>query len=181
MKTVILDGMHDETKISKAVRERFTDEGSSYHVLRELNILACKSCGVCGHKTPGECAFQDDMTDVLRNVANCDIILMLTPVTFGGYSSHLKKAVDKFMVLGEAMYMVKKGHLLHPMRYGQKKIIAIGVETQEIDEQQACFDQLAAHNALNMECTYKTAFIKPEASAAQINMTLDTILSEVAS
>lgn len=181
MKTVILDGMHEETKISKVLRERFSDESSPYHVLRNLNILACRSCGVCGHKTPGECAFQDDMTDILQNVANCDVILMLTPVTFGGYSSQLKKAVDKFMVLGEAMYMVKNGHLLHPMRYGKKKLIVIGVENEQIDGQQECFDQLVAHNALNMECTYKTAFIKPEAAAAQIDKTLETIIGEVAS
>lgn len=180
MKTVILDGMHEETNISQALRERFATKDSSYHVLREHNILACKSCGACGHKTPGECAFPDDMTDILRNVANCGVIVMLTPITFGGYSSHLKKAVDKFMVLGEAMYMVKKGHLLHPMRYGHKKIIAIGVETEQIDGQAACFDQLVAHNAFNMECTYKTAFVNLQDSTAQINETIETIKSEVA-
>ena len=160
MKTVVLDGMYNDNEISEYLKDVFSDDADlSYYSLREKNILACKSCGICGHKTPGECFADDDMPAILKSIANCDLIVMLTSLTFGGYSSVLKKAVDKFMVLGEAMYIVRKGHVLHPMRYGKKKLVVFAVEDKEDISQRESFSKLVENNALNMQFNANTAFI----------------------
>ncbi len=53
---------------------------------------------------PGECARDDDGRRVAREVIRSNLAVFLTPVTFGGYSSVLKGAVDRLIPLGSPFF-----------------------------------------------------------------------------
>ena len=66
-------------------------------VLRDLAIAPCSGCFGCWTKTPGRCGTDDASQTLARLFVHCDLLALLTPVTFGGYSSELKKAMDRMI------------------------------------------------------------------------------------
>ena len=169
MKIVLLDAIENESGVSQVVRITLKQNGHdiAWFKLNEKNIRPCVSCGACGHKSPGKCVINDDMQSILHAIAPCDALVMLTPIRFGGYSSTLKKAVDRFMPLGLPLYMVKKGHLLHPMRYQKKFLLGIGILEDKLLDQEENFKKLVANNALNLQYQHKTLVIN-ELDAGEI-------------
>ena len=151
----------------------------SYFKLNEMNILPCRGCGSCGHKTPGKCAYKDDMPIIMKDLAKSEIVILLTPITFGGYSSELKKAVDKFTLIGLPLYLVKDGHLLHPTRYSTKSLIVIGVIQNEMPGQEENFNLLVENNALNIHYEHKTIFLKSLEDKHFISQKINSVLNEV--
>jgi multimeric flavodoxin WrbA len=147
--------------------------------LRNMNILPCRSCGACSFKSPGKCVLQDDSHEMLRAIARCSTIVMLTPIRFGGYTSTLKKAVDKFMSLGLPLYKVEQGHLLHPTRYGSKLIVGVGVYEGNSEDQENCFRKLVENNALNLQSAYRTLILKPSYDTEKLKQEICGLLKEV--
>lgn len=165
MSLVILDASENDndtvSRISTALQV-ILEEGRTKFIcfkLREMKILPCRSCGACGLKTPGKCVISDEMHDVLKAIAAGSMLVMLTDIKFGGYSSQLKKAVDRFMVLGLPLYVVKQGNLLHPMRYGPIPLVVAGVSPENRQGQEESFKLLVARNALNMHSPYSKALV----------------------
>lgn len=181
MKILLLDAMKNENGVANTIRRvlKEKDNDLSYFQLESLNIQPCRSCGACGHITPGKCVINDDMQSILRRMAHCDVIIMLTPVRFGGYSSELKKAVDRFMPFGLPLYFVRGGHLLHPMRYQKKFLLGVGVIEEADVEQENNFGELVAHNALNMQYDHKVLIINNTALEATIENEMANALKEV--
>ena len=181
MSIVILDAMDDKNNISSTLEEKLTDAGHEMisFKLKNMNIMPCRSCGACGFKSPGKCVIQDDSHEVLRAIARCSTFIMLTPVRFGGYASALKKIVDKFMTLGLPSYMVKQGHLLHPMRYGSKFIVGIGVYDGDSKDREDCFNRLVENNAFNMQSEYRTLILKPSGDGEKIKQEISSLIKEV--
>jgi multimeric flavodoxin WrbA len=122
---------------------------------------------------------QDDSHEILRAIARCSTLVMLTPIRFGGYTSTLKKAVDKFMSLGLPTYTVKNGHLLHPARYGSKFIVGVGVYEGNSEDQEACFRRLVENNAFNLQSQYRTLILKPSGDIGKMKQEISSLLKEV--
>lgn len=182
MKCVILDSFEDENTVEASVKRLFRGKGEeySYFKLKDKRILPCRSCGACGFKSPGKCVINDDIHEIMREIATSSIIILLTPVRFGGYSSQLKKVIDRMMPIGMPLYTVKKGHLLHPMRYGDKALIGIGLAEKDLPSHRENFKLLVNNNALNMLFSYNKALIyKPSDDGAKIEKELATVLREV--
>ena len=175
---VILDGFEEENIIGAILKKMFEekDKEFSYFKLKDINILPCRSCGACAYKTPGKCVFEDDMANIIRAFVKSDVMIMLTPISFGGYSSQLKKALDKFVAVGVPLYMVKDGHMLHPMRYDSKLIIGIGIALKDVKGVENNFRTLVERNGLNMQCTQKTLIFKPSDDIRKIKHEIEGAL-----
>jgi multimeric flavodoxin WrbA len=178
---VILDAFTQENAIEKALKNLLEKTGKRffYFKLNEMKILPCRSCGACEIKSPGKCVFHDDMPEIMRAIAPGSLILMLTPVRFGGYSSQLKKVLDKLMILVLPLYTVKDGHLLHPPRYGKKSLLIIGLTGENLPGEEENFRLLAARNALNLQFTHKTLLFAPTDPMAKIEEEIEGALCEV--
>ncbi|WP_461612662.1 flavodoxin family protein [Clostridium sp. Marseille-QA1073] len=178
MRAVILDGFEEENLIGAILKKMFEGKGEefSYFKLKDMNILPCRSCGACSHKTPGKCVFEDEMPSIIKAFAKSDVMIMLTPIRFGGYSSQLKKALDKFVAVGLPLYIVKDGHMLHPMRYDSKLIIGIGIALKDVKGAENNFRTLVERNGLNMQCTQKTLIFKPSDDIRKIKHEIEDVL-----
>jgi multimeric flavodoxin WrbA len=118
--------------------------------LAEMRIGPCVGCFNCWLKTPGQCAIQDDGPVVARAIANCDVLVFLSPVTFGGYSSRLKCAVDRLIPTISPLFEKVGGEMHHRLRYPAHSFLAIGWQKEPDEESAAVFARLAARNAINM-------------------------------
>lgn len=161
MKAVIFDASdkpdQEEAAIIRALEAEFERGGHSCRTftLRDTRILPCRSCVACSFESPGQCVQKDDAHELLRAVVNAGVLVIVTPLRFGGYPSQLKKALDRFMVLGLPLYTVKKGRMLHPMRYAIPRILTIGLARDRQEQRDNVLEMLARRNAANMGTRYK--------------------------
>jgi multimeric flavodoxin WrbA len=182
MSTVVLDAFERDNPIGNTLHRLLEEKGDtpSCFRLKDMNIHPCRSCGACGFKSPGKCIIDDDIHGIMRGIAKSKTYIMLTPVSFGGYSAQLKKVVDRMMPMGMPYYIVKDGHMLHPMRYGDKSLIVIGLAEENLQGQDENFRLLVARNAMNMMFScHKTLIFKPSDSMTIIESGIGNTLREV--
>ncbi|WP_283408973.1 NAD(P)H-dependent oxidoreductase [Anoxynatronum buryatiense] len=148
--------------------------------LRTLHLEPCACCEACAYKTPGVCALKDDTATLMRHIAPAATLVLLTPVRFGGYSAQMKEAVDKFMLLAQPGYALYRGSLVHPARYGTKKIIGIGVAESLSDSAAANFSRLVAHNAQNLQSSWNAGVVNPRQSPEELRRLVSSLVNEAA-
>jgi multimeric flavodoxin WrbA len=128
--------------------------------LAELHIRPCVGCFGCWLKTPGQCQMRDDGVEIMRAMANCDGLILLSPVTFGGYSSVLKRALDRILMLLWPLFVRVQGEMRHPLRYPPpRSFLAVGWQRQPDAESAAVFARLAGRNARNMRTPINASLV----------------------
>ena len=60
----------------------------------EKKIAPCTGCYFC-KKSGGRCAFNDDMTDILQKIIDCDVLVLSSPVYFYSICAQLKTLIDR--------------------------------------------------------------------------------------
>ena len=121
--------------------------------LREIDIAPCLGCFGCWIKTPGLCVVDDAGRDVARQMMYSDLVVYLTPLTFGGYSSELKKALDRSIPNLLPFFRLVKGEVHHVKRYARYPgIVGIGVCSDGVadPDEEELFETLVRRNAINL-------------------------------
>jgi len=160
MKALILNGERKNESalslVSEAVAEELSEQGwqAETIVLHEKKIARCTGCFGCWVTTPGVCVIDDFGREAARMVIGSNVLIYLTPITFGGYSSELKKAVDRFACLLLLPFFKKiEGEIHHQARYQPlPSLIGIGVLPDPDEESERIFTKLVARNAINIHC-----------------------------
>jgi multimeric flavodoxin WrbA len=118
--------------------------------LRDVHITYCKGCFDCWVKTPGICATRDGAGAVTRALACSDVVALLSPITFGGYSSELKKALDRSIGIISPFFARFDGEVHHRPRYAHHPaLLGVGVSADRDPEEAQIFARLVARNAIN--------------------------------
>lgn len=156
MKAVILDGSRkgdDGLTIARqALVAELHDRGWQVRpfVLHELEIGHCLGCFGCWVRTPGECLIDDVAREIAQEVITGQLLVYLTPVTFGGYSSELKKAVDRLICLVSPFFELIGGEIHHKKRYDRyPSLLGLGLVENGDGESGEIFARLIGRNALN--------------------------------
>ncbi len=157
MNTVLLYGGTPEdaagAAVSRLVGELLRARGFGVDLkpLAGLRIHPCAGCFNCWLKTPGRCVAEDDGSEVMRSVAQSDAVVVLSPVTFGGYSSLLKRALDRILLTLLPVFQRVDGEMAHPLRYPPaRRFLAVGWQAKPDDDSAEVFARLADRNARNM-------------------------------
>jgi multimeric flavodoxin WrbA len=155
MKAVIFDGSKDgdlvANKIEAELKEQLSKIGWEVEILelRKLKIAECTSCFGCWIKTPGTCAIDDDGRETTKKYVQSDLAIWISPVTFGGYSYELKKALDRIIPSIMPYFEPYRGQIHHGARYKKyPKLLVIGVQEPGL-KNEVTFLELAQRNALN--------------------------------
>jgi multimeric flavodoxin WrbA len=135
--------------VSEAARDR--GHAVTAFELDGLDIKPCRACFACWLKHPGTCAIQDGQEPVLRAMAAADLQVWITPVTFGGYSSALKKSLDRLIPNALPYFTKRQGEVHHPPRYERRRgLVVIGTTPEQDTEAEAIFRDLVGRNAINL-------------------------------
>jgi len=126
--------------------------------LADKKIAYCTGCFGCWIKTPGECVVDDYSREFARKVVQSDLVVLLTPVTFGGYSSELKKVVDHMIPDIMPYFVLIHGEMHHGKRYDRyPSLLGIGLLPEADEAAAAIFGRLVERNAYNFYSpTYAT-------------------------
>ncbi len=108
-------------------------------------------CFVCWVKTPGICVKNDIARDIARDIVQSDVLIYLTPIVFGGYSSELKKAVDRSIPTILPFFKNIEGEIHHKARYKHyPNLLVLGFLNYSNPEYEKTFRYLVKRNAINM-------------------------------
>lgn len=120
-------------------------------VLNGDEIKPCLGCFGCWVKTPGLCVLTSDCAN---EVSGCemraDAVILLSRITYGGYSHDIKAFLDRSIPNISPMFEIYRGEMHHKMRYERfPHWIAVGYGEATPKERQT-FADLAERHALNM-------------------------------
>ncbi|XOF34021.1 MAG: flavodoxin family protein [Candidatus Electrothrix sp. YB6] len=173
-KIVVLDGTRTDDNFDEllgilldVLHQKNTDV--QLFRLRDIKINHCIGCFNCWLKTPGRCIYNDAGQYILQNIVTSDILILFSPVVFGGYSSELKKIVDRFLPIVLPFFIKAHGETHHPPRYTDfPRIVGIGVTSSPEKDLTHCFRMLVGRNALNLPPSYYSAEVINTADAPEI-------------
>lgn len=156
MKAILLDGSQANDVTGQRVYVALTTELKSRgwqveHVcLREKKIGNCAGDFFCWIRNPGICNVDDDNRAIAESIIQSDLMIYLTPITFGGYSSVLKKMVDHQLPNISPFFAQVNGETHHQRRYRKyPDFLAIGWMEQHDLPTERTFQHLAQRNAIN--------------------------------
>ncbi len=128
-KIVVFDGGPRNTKFSKTtfMVNHFCRGAESagaeveYVKLKDMKINFCTGCYTCWTKTPGECIFKDDMTDLRLKFRKADLIIFASPLYIFNVTGIMKNFLDRLLPNTKPYMLIKNGETMHPHRYLEDK------------------------------------------------------------
>ena len=184
MKIVILSGVKKEDRRSaeacRLLVEEVSSDGREVDLwnLEGIRIAPCTGCFGCWAKTPGTCVIDDAGRDVAKSALLCDLLVFFTPVTFGGYSSELKKAVDRLIPLLSPFFMKIGGEIHHRPRYPRyPPILGLGLLPEPDPEKERIFRTLVGRNALNYHSPFHMAEVAVAGQEEKLRATVRAALA----
>jgi hypothetical protein len=186
---LLLDGRRDDEPTLALAHDALVDglTAGGWAVddwrLRDDRIAWCAGCFKCWTTTPGVCAHHDDGREVAVRWVRSDLAVLLTPVTFGGYSSELKKALDHAIPSLLPTMLRRGGETHHPQRYDRRRdLLVVGtVPAGEADGPEArTFRRLVERNTLNMEPPrWACGVLEEGAGEWEVRVAVDALLAKV--
>jgi multimeric flavodoxin WrbA len=151
--------------------------------LRDTFIAYCKGCFDCWVKTPGLCATRDGAGVVTRALASSDLVVLLSPITFGGYSSELKKALDRSIGIVSPFFTRINGEVHHKARYTRyPALVGVGVSEDRDPEEAQIFARLVARNAINFHApAHAVCVVSRDDSPEQMQTAIGRAMTQITS
>jgi len=158
MKAMILNGDlkgHDGLAgIQGILEEELKEAGwnAETYILNEHNIKSCTGCFKCWDTTPGICTGvkNDDANKIVEKVIQNELLVFLTPLTFGGYSSELKAIIERMLGLLQPGVMIVDGESHHLKRYERYPSIFALALTDNLDKEgEILFKKLLERHSRN--------------------------------
>jgi len=128
-KIVVFDGGPRNTKFSKTtfMVNHFCKGAKSagaeieYVKLKDMQINSCTGCYTCWTKSPGECIFKDDMTDLRLKFRKADLIIFASPLYIFNVTGIMKNFLDRILPNMKPYMLLEEGETKHPHRYSEDK------------------------------------------------------------
>ena len=187
MKVLLLNGVNQKEDYSNQIYQiinhhlKTTNHQVKSYDLHQLDIAPCMGCFGCWFQTPGECMIDDDGRLVARELIQNDVVIYFSPVTFGGYSCQLKKAMDRFIPDIMPFFRIMQHEIHHVPRYKKyPNLIFIGTLPGENPDMEETFFQLNHRNALNMNPKlYSQAIFYPQQTEEEIQSKFTELMKDV--
>jgi multimeric flavodoxin WrbA len=187
MKALILNGAPEgHSQLDKAAilllqELEFLGFPTHYFQLRDLHLAPCQGCFKCWVEHPGICHIDDDGRILIQTLAQCGLMVFFTPVSFGGYGSLLKTAVERSILPSLLPKMVRRaGETHHPLRYGHGiSTFAVGLLSQKDETNKEIFRGIVAANARNFDSSRKAcAFIYDDMTDDEIHARMELLAAQ---
>jgi len=177
MRAILLDGSHASDGTGDRVRAALTGRlqasgwSTEHVILRESKVGNCAGDFFCWTRTPGVCNVDDDNRTIAAAIVASDLLVYLTPVAFGGYSSTLKRMVDHQIQIISPFFTKVEGETHHQVRYQKyPNFLAVGWMDATNALADTVFRHLVQRNAINFHArTYVSDVVLATQSDEEIS------------
>lgn len=120
-------------------------------ILYKHEVGTCIGCFKCWDTTPGICFQKDQGNEIAKKSIDSDLLVFLTPLAWGGYSSELKKAIERMLGLLHPSFIKIADSYRHKKRYERyPSVLGIAIaEGNSDDESVQIFKNLIERHSLN--------------------------------
>ena len=100
--------------------------------------------------------FGDSSVEIARTAISSDLLVLVTTVTFGGYSYEIKKVLDRIVLAMLLPFFTKiEGEFHHPARYPTlPELVVVGTLATADADAQSVFEAMVGRNARNLHSTH---------------------------
>ncbi len=159
MRAVILNGPDTDAPAVDALCAEVERQLAEQHAavrtfhLRDFALGHCLGEFDCWVKSPGRCRIHDEGQEIERAVHDADLLVLLTPVSFGGHGAQLKKAMDRLIPLISPFFEKRADLTHHQHRYQRlPRMAGIGWDANPSATRAVLFGAFIESNALNLGC-----------------------------
>ncbi len=156
MQAVLLYGARPNDSLGERARAALTAHlAADGYTVTEVNLPTqkignCAGDFFCWMRSPGVCNVADDNRPIAAAMATADLLVYLTPITFGGYAADLKRMVDHQIQNIAPFFTQIHGETHHTRRYARyPDFLVVGWHNAPNPATEAVFRHLAWRNALN--------------------------------
>lgn len=111
----------------------------------------CIGCFCCWTKTPGHCVIRDEWGDFSAQLGKSDEYILVSQVTYGGYSPFSKAVFDRNIGYFLPFFTIRNKEMHHTIRYDKgPKLIVIGYGEVSESERET-FRGVAIANGVNLD------------------------------
>lgn len=132
--------------------------------LTTTKLAFCQGEFDCWIKTPGLCRAHDAEDDIVLSIHDADALVLLGPVTFGGFDHVLKRALDRTICLLEPFFAKRASLTHHEIRYERApRLFSVGWAADASSSEAATFVELNDANAINFLAPGRGAVVVDDA------------------
>lgn len=183
MRVLILNGalgpdlLLDDLTARLAADFEARDASVETSVLRDIPVAYCQGCFECWTKTPGLCKIEDAGRDLAREFVSADVVVLLTPVPFGGYSSECKKMLDRSIGMLLPFFRRIDGEVHHLPRYAYPPAFGVMAVLDGPDaELETTIRALVTRNAINFASpTHAVGVVERTVGSSQMFRACDAL------
>lgn len=157
MNILVLDGAAvddlEAQHMAELVRQRVEAAKLQFEwmSLRHLSVAPCQGCFGCWVDNPGKCIQKDDAQTIAASWMRSDIVVLITRMTYGGYSSLMKKALDRQIGMLHPYFISTKQGTLHMPRYKRyPSLVVFGICSQIDKDEDDVFKRMVRQNGITM-------------------------------
>lgn len=148
---------------------------AEYIPVMNLDVKPCYNCNGCTDRTYRKCVVRDDGDLILPKLVRPEVLILVTPIVFGGYSFRLKRAFDKCAVIGDWHYKVRNHELVKSGLGNFKRIYAVGVKDKVSSKEKEAFEALLRENNIITDTQGKAYTVSNEID----DRTIDKMAEEI--
>ncbi len=120
-------------------------------LLSRDEIKHCTGCFGCWIYTPGRCVNTLDAAySIVEKSGKADAVIMLSQITYGGFSSDAKSYIDRRLSHSLPFFRIINGEMHHKKRYKRHIWIPIGYG-DFLEDERITFIKLADRNAITFD------------------------------
>jgi multimeric flavodoxin WrbA len=180
-----LSGQVDLYSIQETLEHAFktNDLNVNTYILHQIKINSCIGCFKCWDTTPGICSGVkgDAAEEIKKKVINSELMVFLTPITFGGYSSEIKKIFERLLGILQPGMQIINGEFHHLKRYDPyPSLLVIGLSKHNDQGEEELFKKLVYRNSLNFyPPKYWTLIIREDTDKEYIQKKVTQIINDL--
>lgn len=135
---------------------------TEYISLEGVKVKPCINCGGCTYKTYGRCVVRDDADWILSKIIEAEILIIVSPITFGSYSYKIKQVLDKISLIMDRHYYIRDKEMVKGGMNGRQfKLFALGINNGCIDGEIEAFNKLHYENVVITRGTGSAYVVDP--------------------
>lgn len=114
------------------------------------NVKHCTGCFGCFFKDPGRCIIMDECQNQGQKIGHCQEIILISKLTFGGYSRIAKKRFDRSLPYIHGDFHIFHGQMHHKGRYENDPILKVYFYGTASDREKETARILVERNSYNL-------------------------------
>ncbi len=144
MNIVIYD-IHDELFHTLEFKDKI------FEVNAKNNAAPCQGCFKCWLKNAGYCAIKDSLQHIGAAIGTSDKITIISEICYGGYSSLIKRVMDRSISLSIPFFTYREWKTHHIKRYHHNhQMLSVYFYGKSSGLEQQTAKELVKMNSINM-------------------------------